>query len=211
MNRLLSEIGRTQRLSIVCELKQSKGLPVREIARRLDMSYMGIKQHCIELEREGYLDTWRNPKPIGRPEMLYRLTSKANDLFPEAANAVTLAVLDAARQLYGLTAPGKLLFVVFRDRAVDYAAKLRGETPEERAKWLVRLRNREGCLAELQTEDGLRIVERHSPIRDLLEAYPEAGNMERDMFEKLLGARVQRRVEAVGGLYECTFLIETAA
>lgn len=207
VNRLLSEIGRTQRLSIVRELKRSKGLAVKEIARRLGMSYMGIKQHCIELAREGYLDTWRNPKPMGRPEMLYRLTRKANDLFPTDSNALTLAILEAARQMFGPSTPLKLLFVYFRDKTEGYAAKLHGETPEARARWLSRLRDREGCISEVVNGEVLQIIERHSPIRDLLEAYPEAANMERELFERVLGARVARRCEASGGLYECVFTI----
>ena len=50
------------------------------------MSYMGIKDHCLALEKDGYLDTWRRPKPVGRPEMLYRLTDRARELFPGAYN-----------------------------------------------------------------------------------------------------------------------------
>jgi len=45
------------------------------------MSYMGVKQHCVELEEEGYLDTWRRSKGIGRPEMIYRLTARSHELF----------------------------------------------------------------------------------------------------------------------------------
>ena len=108
MNRLLNEIGRSQRLAVLHELKRSTGLPVKELARRLGMSYMGVKQHCLDLQRDGYLDTWRNPKPVGRPEMLYRLTQKAHELFPVQSHGLLLAVLAAARELYGANAPAKL-------------------------------------------------------------------------------------------------------
>jgi predicted ArsR family transcriptional regulator len=207
VNRILKEIGRTPRLDIVHELKRSNGLAVRELARRLGMSYMGVKQHCIELHRDGYLDTWRNPRPVGRPEMLYRLTQKAHELFPAQAPEMLLAVLDAARQLYGPTAPGKLLFVYFRDRTEQYRAKLRGETVAERAAWFARVRQREGCMATCEPGPPLRIVERHSPMAALFEHLPEAATMEREMFERVLGAKVRRTVSTVGGLYECVFEI----
>jgi predicted ArsR family transcriptional regulator len=205
LNRLLSEIGRTQRISILRELKRGGPLPVKALAKRLSMSYMGVKQHCVGLERDGYLDTWRNPKPIGRPELLYRLTKKARELFPAASNAMTLAILDAARQLYGPTAPGKLLFLYFREQGERYLAKVRGDEPAERAKWLARLRNQEGCMATFVTSEGVRIIERHSPIRDVVEAYPEAGNFEREMFERVIGAPIERDAREEGGEYECVF------
>ena len=62
----------TQRLEIVNALKRSRGLSVNELVDRMRMSYMGIKQHCLTLQRDGYLDTWRRPQKMGRPEMVYR-------------------------------------------------------------------------------------------------------------------------------------------
>ena len=80
--RLLAEIGRTQRLEILNTLKRTEGLSVNELVAKMKMSYMGIKQHCLTLERDGYLDTWRRPQKMGRPEMVYRLTRRTHDLFP---------------------------------------------------------------------------------------------------------------------------------
>ena len=80
--QLLSEIGRTQRLEILNTLKRTKGLSVNELVGKMKMSYMGIKQHCLTLERDGYLDTWRRPQKMGRPEMVYRLTRRTHDLVP---------------------------------------------------------------------------------------------------------------------------------
>src|SRR5438552_14263485 len=79
--RLIAEIGRTQRLEIINSLKRSRGMSVNELVEKMKMSYMGIKQHCLTLERDGYLDTWRRPQKMGRPEMVYRLTRRSHDLF----------------------------------------------------------------------------------------------------------------------------------
>jgi hypothetical protein len=40
--RLIAEIGRTQRLEIVNSLKRSRGMSVNELVDRMKMSYMGI-------------------------------------------------------------------------------------------------------------------------------------------------------------------------
>ena len=57
--KFLRDIARPQWLDIMKHLKQSSGLSVNELASKLEMSYMGVKQHCVELEKRGYLDTWR--------------------------------------------------------------------------------------------------------------------------------------------------------
>src|SRR5580765_7952474 len=111
--QLLSEIGRTQRLEILNTLKRSKGLSVNELVGRMKMSYMGIKQHCLTLQRDGYLDTWRRPQKMGRPEMVYRLTRRAHDLFQADSNRFTLELLESVQQIYGPNAPEKLLYNLF--------------------------------------------------------------------------------------------------
>ena len=49
--RLISEIGRTQRLEIINSLKRTRGMSVNELVEKMKMSYMGIKQHCLTLQR----------------------------------------------------------------------------------------------------------------------------------------------------------------
>jgi predicted ArsR family transcriptional regulator len=207
--RLIAEIGRSQRLAIVNKLKRSQGMSVNELADVLKMSYMGIKQHCIDLHRDGYLDTWRRPRTAGRgrPEMVYRLTQRAHELFPVASNATTIELLDSARELYGAAAAEKLLFIVFQKKAAQYAERVKGDTAAERAKWLARLRDKDGHMADLQTDDGLRIVESHSPMSDLLRAYPIIARLEEEMFARVLKAPVRREESKLAGLFCCTFHI----
>ncbi len=208
MQRLLSQIGRSQRLAVLNLIKRSAdGLTVREMADRLKMSYMGVKQICIDLERDGYLDTFRRNRGVGRPEHLYRLTNKARDLFPQADNALALSLLEQAKKLYGPAAAEKILFLHFQEKARNYAGKIRGDTPAERAKWLARLRDSEGHMADLENEPALRIIERHHPMEALFAAMPKAAEMERDMFQQILGAGVRRLQSGEGGSYECAYFV----
>jgi predicted ArsR family transcriptional regulator len=205
--KLIAEIGKSQRLQILNKLKRTQGLSVNELAEKIGMSYMGIKQHCLELHKGGYLDTWRRPKPIGRPEMLYRLTQRAHELFPTASNAVTIELLESAQKLYGPSAAEKLLFNVFQRKAENYIAKLKGATPVEKASWLAKQRDTEGHMAEFETVGGLRIVEHHSPVLDLLRAFPIVARLEAEMFQRVLKEPVRREENGAPGLYCCTFFI----
>jgi predicted ArsR family transcriptional regulator len=204
--RLISEIGRTQRLEIINSLKRTRGMSVNELVGRMNMSYMGIKQHCITLHRDGYLDTWRRPQKMGRPEMVYRLTRRSHDLFQCDSNQFTLEMLNAAQEIYGPNAPEKLLYSVFKKKTATVKAKAKGNTVAERAKWLAHVRDAEGYMAEFATDkDGPQILECHSPIMNLVEHYPIIGRFEQDMFEAVLGTRVRRQVVRNSGLYECMF------
>jgi predicted ArsR family transcriptional regulator len=202
----ISEVGRSQRMRIIDALKKTQGLSVNELGQRLKLSYMGIKQHCDELERTGYVDTWRRPKPVGRPEMVYRLTEKAHVFYPSGANAMTIELLQAANRLYGHAAGEKLLYSVFAAKTNDYMRKMRGNGLMEQADTLAKVRNQEGYMSEIATDGRVAIVEYHSPIFDLLEAFPLVRRLEREMIERILGTRVEREEEIASGLYRCSFV-----
>ncbi|MEP6685175.1 MAG: hypothetical protein ABJB22_00225 [Verrucomicrobiota bacterium] len=187
-------------------LKRTKGLSVNQLVSKMKMSYMGIKQHCLTLERDGYLDTWRRPQKMGRPEMVYRLTRRTHDLFPAESNQFTLDLLQSVKEIYGPNAPEKLLFNVFERKAAAVKAKVKGETVAERAKALVRIRENEGFMSQFitdESEGGPQILECHSPLMNLLDQYPIIGRLEGDLFESVLGTRVRREESRTSGLYEC--------
>ena len=206
---LIQQVGRSARLRVLNELKRTQGLCVTDLAARLKMSYMGIKGVCLDLEKRGLLDTWRQPQKIGRPQMLYRVTQRAHDLFPVESNTMTLDLLDAAQKLFGPAAAEKLLLVTYQKKAELYQARLRGETLEERVKSLARLREDEGCMAEYEAapDGGFKIVEHHSPILDLLRAFPFIAKLETEMFQRLLGAEVRREEASVSGLFFVTYFV----
>jgi predicted ArsR family transcriptional regulator len=206
--QLLSEIGRTQRLEILNTLKRTRGLSVNELVAKMKMSYMGIKQHCLTLERDGYLDTWRRPQKMGRPEMVYRLTRRTHDLFPCDSNEMTLELLKSVAEIYGPNAPEKLLFNVFERKTAGLKEKVKGDTVADRAKWLVKQREAEGFMSQFITDEkegGPQILECHSPIMNLLDQYPIIARLEQDLVEAVIGAPVRREETRTSGLYECAF------
>jgi predicted ArsR family transcriptional regulator len=205
--QLLAEIGRTQRLEILNSLKRSKGMSVNELVRKMKMSYMGIKQHCLTLQRDGYLDTWRRPQRMGRPEMVYRLTRRTHDLFQTDSNRFTLELLKSVEESYGRNAPEKLLYNLFERKIAALKSKVKGDTIAERAKWLARQRDSEGYMSQFTTDEkeGPQILECHSPILNLLDRYPIVGRLEQDLFEAALGTSVRREESRNSGLYECAF------
>ena len=205
--RMLAEIGRTQRLEILNSLKRSKGMSVNELVRKMKMSYMGIKQHCLTLQRDGYLDTWRRPQKMGRPEMVYRLTRRTHDLFQTDSNAFTLELLKSVQETYGPNAAEKLLYNVFERKTAALNGRVKGETVADRAKWLARQRDTEGYMSQFSTEEagGPQILECHSPLLNLIDRYPIIGRLEQDLFEAVLGTSVRREETRNSGLYECAF------
>ena len=117
-------------------------------------------------------------------------------------------MLKSIQEIFGPNASEKVLFNAFERKGAALKAKVKGETIAERAKWLAKVRDSEGHMAQFTIEakdGGPQILECHSPIMNLLDHYPIIGRLEQDMFEAVLGTRVRRQETRHSGLYECAF------
>ncbi len=199
---VFQDLIKPQWRAVIEELKLSGGLPVSELARQVNASYMSVKQHCEELKKIGYLDRSRIPRTaVGRPEIFYSLSAKADGLFPQAGVGFTLDVLDELKSLFGESTPDKALFQHFKklqDRWQPLLAKI--QSIDEKAAKLASLREKEGSFIRCGRGPGgdLLMEEFHNPLQRLFEKYPRAVVMEQRMIEELLGFRVIRR-ELAGG------------
>jgi predicted ArsR family transcriptional regulator len=207
--KVLRDIAKPQWFDIISRLKKSTGLSVSELSESLGMSYMGVKQHCVELNKRGYLDTWRRPKSVGRPEKAYRLTNKADSLFVELGAEFVLDLLKNVDKTYGASAAEKLLFGYFHEIGLKYDKKVKGETLYDKSVSFSKIRDIEGCLSscEIDSQGKIKIIEYHSPYRRIVAEYPMIHRMEDQMIAKVLNANVSRNEEEASGLLKCEFNI----
>jgi predicted ArsR family transcriptional regulator len=183
------------------ELKKSGAMSVSELARQLEASYMAVKQHCEELKKSGYLDRSRVPRTaVGRPEIYYSLSEKADALFPQAGVDFTLELLEGLKVLAGESMPEKLLFHYFQRQQKKWQPQVsKGSTLAEKISKLAGLREKEGGVVRFEASGGGWVFEEfHNPLQRIMERYPRAITMESRMIESLLSARVTRR-ELPGG------------
>ena len=205
--RELRKIARPHWFDILFTIKRSTGVSVSDLAKAMKMSYMGVKQHCDDLEKMGYLDTWRKPREdgeSGRPEKIYRLTKRANIFFPNFDNEFTTDLLHSVKDAFGSNAPEKLIFAYLSNKVRYYQHHIKGENLTERATSFAIIRNREGflcvCENDPESDPPLSIVEYHNPLKEIFEKHPATLRMEQNMIEHALGCSITRKDAEVSGL-----------
>ena len=193
----LRDLTKPKVLPIIEAIKRSKGITVADLAREIGMSYMGVKQHCQKLEAAGFLTVWRVPRnSVGRPEQLYLLTPKCDELFPHPSTEMVLDVMDGVKKFFGGSAPEKIFFHHFERQRAEWAPLInRGKSQVEKATRLADLRDKAGCFSRCKYDNdlGFRIEEFHHPLKELFAQYPGLVKQELRMMEKLLGCKVVRR------------------
>ncbi|MFZ5805738.1 MAG: helix-turn-helix transcriptional regulator [Verrucomicrobiota bacterium] len=206
--KLLGRISNSPKYLILREIKRSQGLSVAELCKRVGLSYMGVKQHCVSMEKEGYLDTWRRPKGMGRPEKAYRLTQHAQDFFPTEYSNFTCDILESVQQIYGLNASEKILYNIYKNQIGRVAKQVKGDTLEERARQLTALRDEQGFMSEYVYDPASRqhqIIDYNNPVIICMDRFPIMREIERQMLEKILMVTMTREEKRVSGLYKCIF------
>ncbi|WP_051076240.1 metalloregulator ArsR/SmtB family transcription factor [Verrucomicrobium sp. 3C] len=200
---------RNQKQAILGEIKRSDGLSVGELAERMNLSYMGVKQHCNALEKEGYLSTQRRAKRVGRPEKLYILTEKANEFFPQKGTPFVLELLESIDDVYGSLAVDRILHRLYSRRIEALRSRISASALSERARQLARAREEEGYMSRYEPSGAPhgQVLEFHSPVLEILDRFPRAREFERALFERLLGTQVERSEDRTRGGFRVAFLL----
>lgn len=202
LSPVFQDLLKPQWRQVIETLRHHGGLPVGEIARLVDGHYMTVKAHCDQLAKAGYLVLTRLPRgEVGRPEIFYSLSARADALFPQAGVDFTLELLELLRQMHGESSADKLLFQYFEALGARLERELAGlEAPEKRAEKLAGLRCAAGhdCRFEAAEGKAARLIETHNPLGRIIAAHPHAAGFEQRMIGRLLGTRVVRH-EIPGG------------
>ena len=202
------DICKPSYLAIIGELKRSGGLAIPELAKVLEMSYMGVKQHCMKLEDLGYLKVWRVPRQqVGRPQKLYKLTKKCDELFPDGGGDLVLDLLEGVKTSFGEVAPEKLLYHYFEKKREEWLKVVHvGKSLVEKATRFADARIKDGhfCRCHYSPKEGFVIEEYHHPLHMILRDYPSLILLETRMIEQILGTNVSRSVKKGSHGVQCT-------
>ena len=156
-----------------------------------------MKKHCVKLEEQGYIKAWRVPREaVGRPQKLYTLTEKCDDLFPDTGIEVLINVLDGVKEFFGESSPEKLFYIHYQKQREEWAPTIsKGKSLVEKATRLADLRAKSGCFSRCKYDNkhGFRIEEYHHPMKQLFKIYPTLISLEIKMIEQLLGSNVSRK------------------
>ena len=92
---------RKTRRAITKLLKTEGPIDSAQLALRLGLTAMAVRQHLYALQREGLVTSEDRPVPIGRPAKFWRLTREADRLFPEAYAELSVALIDSVKDAFG--------------------------------------------------------------------------------------------------------------
>ena len=182
-----------------------------DIARQLDMTASGARQHLAALVDEGLAEATERPRPAGqrgRPQLAYTVTDKADGLFPKAYGELTNELLGYVAGRRRRT--GRHAVRAAPRRADPQRDRTPGEVPQpegqgRRAHAHPR-RRRVPRDVRRDRPGGFRIIEHNCAIWAVAQRYGQACTSEIDFIRTVLpGASVERVQHMVAGAPHCAY------
>ena len=199
---------------VLLQLKTRGEQTVAQLAHRLDVTPMAIRQHLAALEDEGLVDHAEAPRSVGRPAKLWRLTPAAAQRFPDSHADLTVDLLEAMQDAFGDQGLDRLLEVRAKRQLESYRSRMPGpDAPlDKRVAALSKLRREEGYMAKWSRARGasgaLMLVENHCPICAAAQTCQGLCRDELELFRTLLpDAKVERIEHLLEGARRCAYRV----
>jgi predicted ArsR family transcriptional regulator len=197
-----------KKLLYYLKIMQQAGL--EELANVMKVSRMAVHKHLDLLQQRGLVEGIETRGHVGRPRMVYQLTSQSKSVFPKSYGAIATHALDFIERNMGKKGVKKVLYERQGELFDQYYKRLKGLDFNKQVKELARIRDEEGYIAESRSKsDGKHVLlEYNCPIIHIAEKHWEACSTETELFEKLLGANIDTTHRAAKGDLICKFVIK---
>jgi len=203
------------RRAVLYALRRRGQATADDIARQLDMTVSGARQHLTALVEDEFAEATELPRPAGqrgRAQLAYMVTERADSLFPKAYGELTNELLGYASEAdSGLV---DSLFARRRDERIRNAAErlARKRTLKAKVAELTRILDDDGYLATCEDVSSgvFRIVEHNCAIWAVAQRYGQACTSELDFIRAALPeAQVERVQHMVAGAPHCAYEVRS--
>ena len=213
MTRAAIQSGKSRtRRAIVKLLKTEGAIDAAQVAARLGLTAMAVRQHLYQLQREKLVTAEERPVPLGRPAKYWQLTREADRLFPDAYAEVSVALIEAVGDAFGEAGLKQVLESRLAKQRANYSKRIPPSLSlKEKVQGLARIRSEEGYMARVKPtgRDAFFLVENHCPICAAASACQGFCVTELDLFRAVLGPGVivERAEHIVSGDRRCAYRI----
>ncbi len=193
-------------------LKKSEGMTADQLARSLGITTMAVRKHLAVLERDGLVTTSLLRRKVGRPARLYRLSERADALFPQHYDVVLTELLHDLAQLDGPAKVEQLLQRRVQRAGQALARELEGiPTLRDRVRRLAETLDTLGYVTtwEQVDEQTYRLYQYHCPVRQVAAHFPVTCDAEVELYRTLLRAHVERHCRLAAGDPCCCYVIRS--
>ncbi|MGM0459901.1 MAG: helix-turn-helix transcriptional regulator [Bacteroidota bacterium] len=194
-------------------IKQKGTLSMAEAVTHTDLAKTTLREHLLQLERDGYIRRDYIRSGPGRPSLQYQITPKGHQLFPSSEPEMIRELLKFLKE-QGDEQTIEQFFESFWEERLMKARNRMGEASENDLKSrlgkLMGYFEEEGFMPEVDSDskDGtITIKECNCPFSEVVKETRLPCKLEAMFYRKLFNSNVERTSYIADGDFSCTYEI----
>ncbi|MEA3337763.1 MAG: MarR family transcriptional regulator [Chloroflexota bacterium] len=187
---------------------------IKDIEGALGVTATAVRQQLSNLAAEGLVTMSKERRGVGRPRNVYTPTPRAHNLFACHSDEFTLLLIS---ELVATDGDEKLRYLLDRmgeKMAHQYGDQLKGRVIGDRVRELSTLLDQRGVMSGVEmgaNGDVIILHEYNCPYHELAATHRDVCEMERSVFEKVLGTEVTLSNCIHDGSHSCQFVISESS
>lgn len=196
------------------DLIKSKGIiSVDEAVEHSGLAKTTLREHFLQLEKDGYVERTYERKGPGRPSLQYELSAKGHQLYPSSESKLTRQFIRYLKE-EGEEEMIESFFEKFWEERYNKAKKRMNqygpEQKAERLQALLKMLQEEGFMPEIEQDEAnecINIKECNCPFSEVIKETRLPCKLEALFFKKIFGDQTERTSYIAEGDYSCTYQI----
>ncbi len=194
-------------------IKQKGTLSVDEAVTHTNLAKTTLREHFLQLERDGYIRRDYIRSGPGRPSLQYQITSRGHSLFPSSESELIRELLSYLKE-QGEEKTIERFFETFWDERLQKAQNRMDNASDQslqgRMSELMKYLEEEGFMPEFEMDEdnsSISIRECNCPFSEVIKETRLPCKLEAAFYQKLFEENVERTSYIAEGDYSCTYEI----
>lgn len=168
-------------------LKKDSDTSIKEIMDYFTISNVAVRRHLNDLIREGFVVERTVKQEIGRPFIIYSLSKKGHETFPNQYKQFSNDLLKDIEEIGGEQAVQSILSARKEREELELQTELLGEKFDDKIELLYQLQDVKGYMHEVEkTASGDYVIKNYNcPIFSLASSYDVICANEKEMYRKI--------------------------
>ncbi len=203
---------KTTRDRIMQTLLRRPRQTINDLAEAVGINPISARHHLSNLQAEGLVAAEEERHGVGRPRLVYALTSDGLEKFPTRYLRLTTRLLTQMKESMPGAVVSQLFTQVADELADEYAGEMEGLSLEQRLDKVKALLADEGFTVEWEKKgDHYHINEISCPYFQIGVNHPEVCAVDQELISKMLAVPAEKVQCVLSGSAHCTYAIQASA
>lgn len=196
----------------ILDLLKRKGiLSIDEVTDEIGLAKTTLREHFLQLERDGYIERKYDRSGPGRPSLQYQLTPQGHRLYPSGESDLMRSLLVYLKRK-GDESTIEEFFEEFWDKRYEKADRLMSEQKSgdkmAQLRVLSAMLEEEGFMPEYEVDEekgGVTIRECNCPFSEVVKETRLPCRLEAEFYKRIFDGEVERTSYIADGDFSCTY------